>query len=173
MAFVILHSGELEPFEILKLDGTGFDRVACLPVVPVTVTGLAKDGSWIDPVNERALIDTGADTTHIEKSFADDLDLKVAEEAWDGDGAQRRRVPAYRITLTITGPGGDSQDWTVTAPIREIQSGYAQSFRILIGANVLADCRLTCDGTIGPNITWPDGTVAPVGKFTLELPSRA
>ena len=56
-----MHSGELEPFEILKLDGTGFDRVACLPVVPVTVTGLAKDGSWIDPVNERALIDTGAD----------------------------------------------------------------------------------------------------------------
>jgi hypothetical protein len=173
VALVVLHSGELEPFEILKLDGSGLDRVACLPVLPVTVTGLAKDGSWIDPVNERALIDTGADTTHIEKSFADDLDLKVVGEAWAGYGSQRRLVPAYRITLTITGPGGDGHNWTLTAPVREISSGYAQSFRILVGANVLADCRLTCDGTTGPDITWPDGTVAPVGTFTLELPDRS
>jgi hypothetical protein len=126
-----------DPSEIIA--GIGF------AVLPVTVRGLA-DGRLSGPsLQAKAAIDTGATTSALYPSLAANLDLqRVSRELGSGGGPveeQQRFRDLYQVRISLN-DGGDR--WERPVMIRPYD--YENLFQLLIGLDILTDCRFTYDG---------------------------
>jgi hypothetical protein len=120
---------------------------AVLPVVIQELTDGKPSGLSL---NKNAAIDTGSTTTALHPSLATRLNLKqvaseLGSEPRELESGPGKRPPRYiglygvRISLN---EGGDW--WELPVMIRDYD--YGEFFQILIGLDILRDCRFTYDG---------------------------
>lgn len=157
-----IHHGTLD--RSLVTDPTDPSRVTHYAIVPVTIERLTLGitGYEVDSpaLSEDALIDTGATSSAVHPSLADDLDLEMAGSEEDDGSPERTSLSRVRITIGVIGGGWDlfviERGYHIPQP-GEVQSQDtgkpAQLFRVLIGTDILKDCALTYN--------------APRGKFAL------
>ena len=155
-------------FAVSTLDGQGFKRVSAYPLLNVQIMGKAADGSWVGPFPERALLDTGANETALDRSLGTDRGFEITEVTTPPGSGLPPTVGISEIRLIVVSPQGDIHSRDLTINYRPTETGTSDSFRITIGADFMDDCRLTCDYTGGQLISWPDGRRMPVGTFILE-----
>ncbi len=117
-------------------------RVTHYAIVPVTIAGLTEDEVSTLPSSENAMIDTGATSSAIHPSLADDLGLRqVGHESGDDS---REPVLLYRVRVTISAIGAE---WGLYVIGREYD--HPQLFRVIIGTDILKDCGFTFNGPGG------------------------
>jgi hypothetical protein len=173
---VELYAGELTVFPIVdRRDSSRILGVASLAIVPaVGITGMTASGIWSKTQNVKALIDTGATTSAISPSLAASLgDLKKVGEEEGGDVNApdgQAKYALYELRVKITGPSGAGFEWH---PVYAIERPFEQAEEmghLLIGCDILRDCRFFYDGTANPVVSLPDGSEVPTGRFILEKP---
>jgi predicted aspartyl protease len=117
-------------------------RVTHYAIVPVTIAGLTEDEVSIPPSSEKAMIDTGATSSAIHPSLADDLGLRQVGHEFGNDS--REPASLYRVRVTISVIGGE---WDLYVIGREYDPHHL--FRVIIGTDILKDCGFTFNGPGG------------------------
>jgi gag-polyprotein putative aspartyl protease len=119
----------------------------------------AAEGAPARPVEARALIDTGASRTVVERSVLRQLDLDPIDEELvhtASSGATPRAAGVYTVQLFVAGaPQG-----LIDADLRVVEAEdlrVALGVEVLLGQDVLRRCLLIQNG--------------PDGQFTLALPA--
>lgn len=134
------HFGYLDRTSVT--DPSDPSRVTHYAIVPVTIAGLTEDEVSTPPSSENAMIDTGATSSAIHPSLADDLGLRqVGHESGDDS---REPVPLYRVRVTISVIGAE---WGLYVIGREYD--HPRLFRVIIGTDILKDCGFTFNGPGG------------------------
>jgi predicted aspartyl protease len=120
---------------------------------------LAAEGASAPPVEARALIDTGASRTVVERSVLDQLGLDPVDEELiytASSGATPHVAGVYAVQLFVAGvPQG-----LIDADLRVAEAENlraALGVEVLLGQDVLRRCLLIQNG--------------PEGRFTLALPA--
>lgn len=117
-------------------------RVTHYAIVPVSIARLTEDEVSTPSSSEKAMIDTGATSSAIHPSLADDLGLRQVGHEYGDDS--REPVSLYRVRVTISVIGGE---WDLYVIGREYD--HPQLFRVIVGTDVLKNCGFTFNGPGG------------------------
>jgi predicted aspartyl protease len=108
-------------------------------IIPVTIEGLTGYEVSTAARDEKAMIDTGATSSAVHPSLADDLGLRSLGSERSDDS--REPAPLYRVRITI---GVIGVAWDLYVIGREYDT--PQLHRVIIGTDILKDCGLTFNG---------------------------
>lgn len=142
------YSGPLTGFNVENKNNPG-EIIAEIgfAVLPVTIQGLIDDKLSDLPLRANAAIDTGATTTALHPSLSTRLNLRQIGselgsepgEPATGTAEPPRHVGLYEVRVSLA----EADWWELPVMIRDYS--YGNFFQVLIGLDILRDCRFTYD----------------------------